>query len=184
MAKKVHFTVRTKQIEEELMAKYGVKSPKELPVDPGGLQELEEQRINNGIYNRAFESIYATYEKHDLLYQFGGVAAPMLAVQSLSMGLAGNDTRAHAHYDQAARAYRNYMLTVLNEDTAYRLSPGSSAEESLRGRELWEKVPPFVYRPPDAGWVLRHYGPALAALAAWLALTVFAARYVFARRSV
>ena len=157
-----HYSERVKEIEAELLAKYSVSTTAELPVNPEGLMLLEEQQINDDIYNTAFHELFESYRQQNVFYQAVSVVSPTIAMQSLSLGLTGTDTEAQAHFTSAARQYRTLMETTLNEDVAYNLTRGQ------RGRELWEKIPPFSYAPPKIQWVLRNYVIGCCVLVGWL----------------
>ena len=156
------------EIERELIAQYKVKSLADVPVNIEGIYLLDEQRVNDRIYNRALNTVYSTYINQDRVIQVAGLIAPMLAVQSISMGLAGADVGTHRDFAEYARHYRAQMETILNEDSAYHLPPGP------RGRELWEKIPPFDYRPPAIRAVLGMSGLSFAALVFWAGLAAMA----------
>jgi ABC-2 type transport system permease protein len=166
----IHYAEREIEIERELLLKYNVTSKADLPVNPEGLLLLEEQQINDDIYNKAFHRLFSSYRKQTLCYQVGGLFSPMIAAQSLSLGLAGTDIAAQEHFSEAARRYRSVMETTLNEDQAYNLTPGQ------RGRELWEKIPPFRYTPPTARWALNNYLASVVILIVWLLAALLALR--------
>jgi ABC-2 type transport system permease protein len=156
------------EIERELLAQYRARSLADVPVNIDGIYLLDEQRVNDQIYNHALAWVYGTYLRQDRLIQMAGVAAPMLAMQALSMGLAGTDVATHRDFAEYARLYRTNMETTLNEDTAYHLPPGP------RGRELWEKVPPFDYKPPHVSAVLTNGALSIGMLFAWAVVAAFA----------
>jgi ABC-2 type transport system permease protein len=171
----VHYAERELQLEDELKAKYHAASVAELPVNPEGVLLLEEQQIDDDIYNRAFRRLYWTYRKQNLIYQAGAILSPMIGVQSLSMGMAGTDTEAQEHFSEAARRYRRLMETTLNEDVAYNRTSGQ------RGRELWEKIPPFKYAPPTARWAFKNYQVSNVGLVLWLLAAAIALRRAMRR---
>src|SRR5262249_9719462 len=106
------------------------------------------------------------------------IAAPLLAVRTLSMGLAGTDFAHHRHFTTAAEEYRRTIIRQMNDDIL--VHPVKAGEEYLAGSELWEKVPEFTYEAPGAGWVLGRSRISLAALGVWLAAVLFGV--VFASR--
>jgi ABC-2 type transport system permease protein len=165
-----HYAEFEQQFVRELLVKYHATSVDELPVNPEGLLLLEEQRINDEIYNHAFRSLFRTYRNQNLAYQAGAIFSPTIAVQSLSLGLAGTDTEAQEHFTATTRGYRSLMETTLNEDVAYNRTPGQ------RGRELWEKIPPFEYAPPTARWVIENYLVSNMGIILWLLAAAFALR--------
>ncbi len=58
------------------------------------------------------------------------------------------------------------MLATLNGELA--ASGRFNTFDYVRGRDLWEKVPPFDYAVPAAGWALAERAWSAAALGTWL----------------
>jgi ABC-2 type transport system permease protein len=158
------------EIEQDLLAQYHAKSLQQVPVNIDGIYLLDEQEVNDRIYNRALSWVYGAYLNQDRVVQLAGAVAPMLALQSISMGLAGTDIATHRHFAEYARRYRTNMETVLNQDTAYNLADGP------RGRELWEKIPPFDYKPPDLLTLVKTNALCFGILGVWATLAVLVLR--------
>jgi ABC-2 type transport system permease protein len=162
-----------------LLKQYGVSSVKQLPVNPGALATMEQEDEDTARTNRRINDLYGAYEQQDRLYQRAGIAFPLLAIQSLSMGLAGTDFAQHRHFSDFAEDYRIHLMRMLNEASAYdpliskrEFVPGTDALESYFGRELWEKAPVFEYHAPGLEWVLGNHWLNLTGLAAWFAVVL------------
>jgi ABC-2 type transport system permease protein len=95
----------------------------------------------------------------------GGLVAPLLAVRSLSMGLAGTDFAQHRHFTVAAEDYRRMIQRVLNKDIEEH--PLQAGQPYTAGKELWEKVPPFAYEAPTAMWVVMNHTTSIVTLILW-----------------
>lgn len=149
------------EVEEKLLATYHVKSVDQLPVDPQGIHLLWQQAIDDPIYDGALAHLYGIYRKQEHLVQVAGVLAPPLAIQSISMTLAGTDTESHIRFAEYAARYRRKMETTLNEDAAYNLTPGP------RDRTLWEKIPDFAYQPLSSKSEIRRCAFSMVFLAGW-----------------
>jgi ABC-2 type transport system permease protein len=67
------------------------------------------------------------------------------------------------------------MLSTLNGELAS--SGRFNTFDYVRGRDLWEKVPPFDYDAPAAGWAFGERAWSAAVLAAWLAAVAVAATW-------
>ncbi|MGH9159991.1 MAG: DUF3526 domain-containing protein [Vicinamibacteraceae bacterium] len=122
------------------------------------------------MHNRHFARLANVHMRQAGLYQAGALLGPLAAVQSLSMALAGTD---YAHYQdflEAAERYRTKYVDVLNQDVLSHQPAGTW--EYTRGRELWDKVPPFEYQLPGTAWALKHQAVSLALLAAWVVAVV------------
>lgn len=142
---------------------------------------LESEADETALYERKFAELFQRYEQQAATFERVGVLAPTLAARALSMALAGTD---HAHDRQfaaAASQYRSAMLNTLNGELA--ASAQFNAFDYTRGRELWEKVPPFDYEVPSAAWALNERWWSAAVLGAWLlAVGIAAVRAVSSMR--
>jgi ABC-2 type transport system permease protein len=176
----------TKELDAKLAAirtglfqKHGVQKLDDLPVNFRAISLQEGEEHGYTVFERHFGGVFDTFEAQNAVYQWGAIAAPLLAVRSLSMGLAGTDFAHHRHFTVAAENYRRTVIKAMNDDIL--VHPTKAGAEYVAGSELWTKVPPFQYDAPDASWALGHYRTSLAVLAAWLAITVAAAAWA-ARR--
>jgi ABC-2 type transport system permease protein len=153
----------------ELFQQYNVGTIDALPVAFSGISLQEGEEHGNEVFDYHYGRLFAIYERQNRVYQLGALAAPMLAVRSLSMALAGTDFQQHRHFIGAAEDYRRDIQRVMNHDIAVNQRKG---EVYLAGRELWEKVPDFEYETPSTAWVLGHQRWSLLILALWVAGSV------------
>lgn len=156
---------RVERRRQELFARHGVQSVDALPLAFAGISLQEGEEHGNEVFDVHYGRLYGQYARQDAVYQWAGLAAPMLAVRSLSMGLAGTDFRHHRDFIGAAEAYRRDMQRVLNGDLAEHGRPG---RVYLADRQLWERIPAFDYEAPSTGWALAGQLRSLIALGAWL----------------
>jgi hypothetical protein len=82
------------------------------------------------------------------------------------MALAGTDDLHDRAFSAAAAKYRTAMLTTLNSELAQ--SGRLNSFDYVRGRDLWEKVPPFDYEVPTAWWAVSQRALSGMVLGAWL----------------
>ena len=104
-----------------------------------------------------------------------GAIAPTLAARTLSMALAGTDDAHDREFGAAAGHYRTAMLNTLNGELAS--SGRFNTFDYTRGRDLWEKVPPFDYDVPTARWAISQAAWSAGALVAWLVAVSIAASW-------
>ncbi len=121
-----------------------------------------EQRETE-LYRRHFEALARTHEAQGRVVQAASVLSPLLAVQVLSMGLAGSDDAHHRHFAQAAETHRYDYVQALNQDMI-----DSGGRGYMAGADLWERIGAFEYQPPGVAWAVRPYGIAAASLGLWL----------------
>ena len=167
------FEARVAEATSRLVREHGVASPGELPVDPRGVALAEGERESTEIYRRHMAALFDTYLAQERIYQLWGAIAPGVAVERLSMALAGTDIAHHRRFAEAADAYREALVQRLNQAIAVNdeiaRQPGNTTLYSryLAGRELWEQVPPFTYQVPPLSWALVHTFPSLLTGIVW-----------------
>jgi ABC-2 type transport system permease protein len=128
---------------------------------------LESEAEETALYDRHFARLFERYEHQARAYERAGVVAPTLAARVLSMALAGTDDLHDRAFSAAAAQYRTAMLSTLNSELAR--SGRLNSFDYVRGRDLWEKVPPFDYEVPTAWWAVSQRSWSVAVLGAWLA---------------
>jgi ABC-2 type transport system permease protein len=149
----------------ELFREYNVASVDALPIAFSGISLQEGEEYANLVFDRHYGRLFDLYERQNRVHQIAGVVAPMLAVRSLSMGLAGTDFLQHRDFIRAAEDYRRDIQRILNGDIVRNQKPG---QVYLAGRALWEEVPAFTYEAPGTAWGLGAYTTSLLILAAWM----------------
>ena len=159
-------------LTERLLAQHGVERVEDLPVNEAGIYLQETEEFGNRIFDRNYGALWDTFERQGLVHEVVAVAAPLLAVRALSMGLAGTDIAQHRHFATAAETYRRDLMRQMNGDLAENSRPG---ELYTAGPDLWAEVPPLQYDAPTLGWVLNNRIQSLLVLALWLAGAVLAA---------
>lgn len=167
------FEARVAEATSRLVREHDVASPDELPVDPRGVALAEGESESTEIYRRHMAALFDTYLAQERLYALWGALAPGVAVERLSMALAGTDIAHHRRFAEAADAYREAFVQRLNQAIAVNdeiaRQPGNTTLYSryLAGRELWEQVPPFTYDAPPLSWALVQAFPSLLTGICW-----------------
>ena len=164
-----------KSRKQELFKQYNVSSVSELPFNFDGLVAVEAERYSTEVYRRHFRELWSGYQRQDQVYRLGGIAAPMLAIQSLSMGLAGTDFQQQRHFAEAAERYRTRMALDMNAYIMNHVRYGD--RQAIAGRDLWQTLPDFDYTMPDVAWVVSNQALSATVLIVWfgacLALAVW-----------
>jgi len=151
--------------KQELLQQYNVSGVSELPFNFDGLVAVEAEKYSTDVYRRHFREIWGVYERQDSVYRLGGLAAPMLAMQSLSMGLAGTDFEQQRHFAEAAETYRTRMALDMNGYIMNHVRYGD--RQALADRNLWESLPDFEYTMPGVAWVVSNQILSGAVLIVW-----------------
>ncbi len=173
--------VRLAALEQRLFREHNVTRREDLPVDFGGYALQEGERHGDLIFDEHYGRLRAATMGQERVHQAAGLAAPLLTVRALSMGLAGTDYAQHEAFAQAAEQYRRMLMETMNMDQARNGRTLLPAGTPYRAdASLWASVPPFEYTAPDAAWVVCTHRVGLLALGAWvlgaLLLAVFAIR--------
>jgi ABC-2 type transport system permease protein len=172
----------------QLLRKYGVKDVSQLPIYwvSTSMQKLEE--MDHEFYDHHYKGLNNAYLEQRRLQDGLGVAAPLLPLSSLSMGLAGSDLLHQIRFAEAAEQFRRDMVTKMNSylsemavafnanlASANNISVETNDRVLIAPQEVFKRVPPFRYEAPPLAVVLREYGLAMLVLAGWLVAAVLAA---------
>ena len=109
------------KIKAELMRHYGVDKVENLPVNWRGVLIQRNEEGSNGVSDRHFGRIFDQIRRQDEVYQWGALISPLLALQTLSMALAGTDFEHHRDFVRAAEDHRRRIQWILNEDLSRHL---------------------------------------------------------------
>lgn len=164
---------RLERRRAEVLKAFNVASIDAAPINFSGISLQEGEEHGNEVFDRHYGALFDTFERQNLLYQLGGYVAPLVAVRSLSMALAGTDFAHHRHFVQAAESYRRAIQRVMNDDI--KLSSRAGVPY-VAGPEVWSNVPAFEYQTPGAAWALVTQTFSLAALIGWAALSLLLLR--------
>ena len=165
---------RNEELRRQVLAQYGVGSIEELPVNFSGISLQAGEEYANLVYDKNWGEVWTTYERQNRVHQAGSLLAPLLAIRSFSMGMAGTDFEQHRDFAAAAEEYRRMLNLAMNEHIAENIPPG---QPPVADEDLWEQVPPFEYQAPSLASVLGGQGWSLAFLLGWLLVgTAVAAR--------
>lgn len=156
-----------------LLAEYGVARVEDLPINAVGVYLQESEEFGNRIFDRNYGALWDTFERQSVVHETVALAAPLLAVRTLSMGLAGTDVEQHRHFAVAAETYRRDLMRQMNGDMTENSLTGDFTYTV--GAEVWEAVPPLQYAAPTLGWVLGNRILSLLVLGTWLVGAIVAA---------
>ncbi|MBL8962069.1 MAG: DUF3526 domain-containing protein [Gemmatimonadetes bacterium] len=157
---------RTEALKQEVLAKYGVSSVDSLPVNFDAISMQRGEEDANVVFDKHYGALYDAYQRQNRIHQFGAVAAPLLAVRSLSMGLAGTDVEHHRAFAQSAESYRRMLIAKMNGYMAEHSRTGDW--DSTAPTSLWAEVPPFEYEAPRLAQAVAAHWPAVWLLVGWV----------------
>lgn len=157
---------RTAQLLKATLAKYKVSSVDSLPINFDAISMQQAEEDGNKVFDRHYGALYDTYRKQNTVHQLGAVIAPLMAVRSLSMGLAGTDVEHHQAFANAAEQYRRRLVKTMNESMAANSRSGDFSYKA--DPSLWREVPPFEYEGPPIAQAMAMQAPSLWLLGGWL----------------
>lgn len=157
---------RRKAVEQQALAEYRAVSLDALPVNFDAIAMQASEEYGNQVYDKHFSALYEQYRAQNTLTQWAGLASPLLAVRSLSMGLAGTDVEQHRHFAIHAEQYRRGLIKWTNN--YFRDNTRTGEWDWKAPPELWAKYEPFTYDAPNASTALRTQVAALVVVTLWL----------------
>jgi ABC-2 type transport system permease protein len=172
----VGFMQQRSAVERRLLSEYRVDRASDLPVSTWGMTLYEREEESTARYNAEFSRIYDAYDRQQRFVDLISIAAPPLALRTLSMALSGTDTAHYRHFVEAAEAYRYDLVQAMNtvaiESRLYNSSPtfadGPDQPAFPDGESTaYARVGAFAYHVPDTQWVLRRVAVPASALVAW-----------------
>lgn len=158
---------RLADLKTETMRKYGVSRLEDLPINFNGIALQTSEDYGNRVFDDHFGNLWDKFERQNKVRQASAVFAPMLAVGSLSRGLAGTDFAQHRDFAVAAENQRRLLIRTINKDVLENARYGDT--NYVANPSLWAKVPEFQYAAPDTTSILRQQTGSLLVLALWFA---------------
>jgi ABC-2 type transport system permease protein len=156
---------RLAELKIETMRKYGVQKLEDLPVNFDGIALQAGEDYGNQVFDRHYGDLWNRFAEQDSLRQATAIFAPVLAVSSVSRGLAGTDFAQQRDFAAAAENHRRLLIRTINDHVLREVRYGDS--KYTIGRELWAQVPDFQYSAPAAANVLREQTTSIAVLLFW-----------------
>jgi ABC-2 type transport system permease protein len=161
---------------QAMARRYGVATVEDLPVDFGGLQLEESERLGNIVFDRLYGELNALYGQQRTLLRWGNILSPLPALQNISMALSGTDMPHQLAFQAQAERHRRAMVTELNTDLIE--NAGEAGFDYQADGALWATIEDFRFVPPATATVLRSIWPDALILLAWLMVAAW-----FVRRS-
>ena len=148
------------------LTQYGVDSVKALPVNWDAIRMQAGEEHGNAVFDRHYGSLFGLYRLQQVTRTWFALVAPGIAVQQLSMALAGTDWNQHEQFIGQAETYRRMLVRTMNEDMRDNSKTGEWEYEA--GAALWQKVPAFEFSPPTLAEALADYLLSLCLLLGWV----------------
>lgn len=159
---------RFQELQRRTLAEHGVSRVEDLPVNYGGIVMREGEKLSTAVFNDYYARLFEAHRAQDGLALRAGLFTPLLAIRSLSMGLAGTDAHHLVDFEEQAEAHRYAFIQRLNHLHITKIRWHDDKAQRLDAAE-WRAFSPFEPRRPSAGWALSRVAPAGLAVIAWAA---------------
>ncbi|MGN7722737.1 DUF3526 domain-containing protein [Chitinophaga sp. 22620] len=173
-------TERSRKLLDSTLRLYGVDSAQQLPVNFDGLAMQYGEDYNTKVYEHYAGEVERIIQQQQESLGRVSLFDPFMAVQQVSMGVAGTDYHHHLSFHRQAKTYRDEFIRTLNMNLA---NSGSAylAYDYKAGPEFFKKMKDFSYNPQPAGLAVRQHGWSWLALVMWC-LLVFILVNISAKR--
>lgn len=156
---------RTEEARQQLLKQYGVRKIEDLPINFSGWSLNQGEEYAARVYDKHYSALWQSFDDQNRFYTLSAVFAPLPAVRSISMSMAGTDFAHHRHFATEAEEYRRALNRTMNED--YMNNSRTGDFNYTANEKLWNSVPPFEYELPATNWALRTQTLSLAMLLLW-----------------
>lgn len=163
---------RSKELEQKVLAEYGVDSLAQLPINFDGILMQADEEYGNQVWDKHFGRLGHVLKKQKQLMQTVGLINPFTSLQNASMGFAGSDYLHQQEFLFQVENYRREFIKILNDKHAY---GGSKTGDWgwKADNEFFRSVPDFQYRPVSILPVLGFYARDVGVLLIWALLAFF-----------
>ncbi|WDF55785.1 ABC transporter permease [Mucilaginibacter sp. KACC 22063] len=156
---------RAQKLKNELLRKYNVDTVAKLPFNFDGYIMEAGEEYSSRVYDRHFAQLQQTLIRQNQLTQWCGLIDPFIAVNGLSMALAGTDYYSHLAFQRQAEQYRRHFVQQMNHEMEVHSKMGDWDYRS--DRRVFAAVPPFHYHPPGLMTSVSHQLPGMISLLIW-----------------
>jgi len=155
----------------QTLAKYGVATADELPVQWRGLVGMEGERLTSVLFDRHASEAFAREQSQNDLVRLFGAISPVISLRQASMTLAGTDVESHQDFLGQVERFRYTFVQALNLMQVQQIPNLNAGEDPRIAAHNWQTLPSFTYVAPDtlalgAGRLALNIG----ILALWLAV--------------
>ncbi|MEO1081070.1 MAG: DUF3526 domain-containing protein [Pseudomonadota bacterium] len=143
------------QMEQDLLSEYGVDDLAELPFNFGGYRLQYSEEYAHPLFEAFYSDVDNVYRRQERVIALFSLLSPVLALDTLSAGLAGTDRVHHDAFRNAAEAHRREIVDLLNTDLQY--NAGDAGFSYAADERLWSEVRDFHHQPPSFSSVSSRY---------------------------
>lgn len=172
---------RRQKVMDDLLAEYGVETTAELPINYDGYLLQASEEYANDVFDSLYDELWGGHERQRDITRVFAAISPRIAVQNISMALAGTDLFAYRHFADSAEQFRRRFVLLLNEEMI--VHGGADGYAYVSGNDFWEQNPDFEYVPPGIREIVPNLRADAGIVLAWLGLA-FSVAAVAVRRGL
>ncbi|TIX51673.1 ABC transporter permease [Alteraurantiacibacter aquimixticola] len=165
------------EFKTSVLQEYGVDRIEDLPFNYNGLLAMEGETLTSSLFDQYAARETAQEKRHAAIVTSFGVISPTIALNRLSITLAGTGMDGHRRFLEQAEAYRFAIVQQLNQLQAEAVTFADDStrnSDPVAGRrvridpEHWHEVPDFTYRGATTGERLQAAAAPALILLFWL----------------
>lgn len=130
--------------QRELLAQYGVRELKDLPVNWAGISLQRGEEHGDRVFDAHYARLFAAMAAQEAAAARIGWLTPAVAVANLSAAAAGSDTAHHVQFVLGAEAHRRLIQKLMNDKIT--ASPERNGQRVEGDQDFWSQVPPLQFR--------------------------------------
>jgi ABC-2 type transport system permease protein len=155
-----------KQLQETVLAEYGVDSLHQLPFNFDGYRMQKGEEHEAEVYFKHYNYLKEQFVQQSNVYRGLAAISPYLPARFLSMAVAQTDYATHWEFADAAEEYRIATQKFLNDNFAENSEYGNWGYRA--DADFWKDLPAFDYDPPELGSILSRNTSNLGILGLWI----------------
>lgn len=162
---------RRKIYEQQILKKYGIDNVARLPINFDGLSMQYGEDYTSRVYSIVAGETDSIIRRQQQHIEMASFLDPFVAMQQVSMGLAGSDYHHHLSFHRQAQQYRDDFIRMLNMELANNGGPYGSYDYKV-GPAYFKKMQDFRYTLPGTAMAIRWHRIAWLSLACWTLLMI------------
>ena len=142
-------------IEKDILEEYKVEKREDLPIEYGAYSLQKSEEHAHPLFEAIYTRLESIHQKQENVLRAVSLISPVVALNTLSAGLAGGDRMHQKAFVDRAETHRRKIIKQLNEDYMY--NAGDAGYGYTAGESFWREIADFSYTPPRFSTLLGGY---------------------------
>ena len=161
-----HRDARVAALEAELLARHGVDTVDDLPLNFRGVVMQADEEVGNAVWDEHFGRLEETLASQAAAARLVSLVNPLQATRAASMTFAGTDLAHDLAFQDAAEVYRRELIGALNDEYAYGRAT-TSENPNVSSASFFADLTAFTYPTPPVRSVVGTRTVELVGLGLW-----------------